>query len=235
MCYKFGFIREIGLAAGIAPSSEKRSVMQNHIGNRPSTPLARSMAALCGALAVAAGSALPASTETVLYSFCSKPSCDDGNNPVAGLIADGAVNLYGTTPAGGASGNGLVFRLSLGGIETVLHSFCSKPLCKDGHSPDAGLYADKHGNLYGTTASGGALNFGVVFELSPPIPPATAWQETVLHIFKGSDGGGPLAGLYADKHGNLYGTTALGGASGSGCGGSGCGTVFKITDAGFVP
>jgi uncharacterized repeat protein (TIGR03803 family) len=221
-----------------------------------------------------------------------------GAAPQADLVIDSGGNLYGTTPAGGATGNGVVFRLSLVGIETVLHSFCSKPLCRDGHSPVAGLHADKHGDLYGTTASGGAQDFGVVFELSPPIPPATArketvlysfkggpsdgndpeadliadgagnlygttfaggassaclggcgvafklsppippatlWKETVLHIFKGSDGGGPPAGLIADSSGNLYGTTELGGASGSGCGGSGCGTVFKIMGAGFAP
>jgi uncharacterized repeat protein (TIGR03803 family) len=38
---------------------------------------------------------------TVLYSFCSKPSCSDGANPDAGLIADSSGNLYGTTSLGG--------------------------------------------------------------------------------------------------------------------------------------
>ncbi len=40
--------------------------------------------------------------ETVLYSFCSVggSNCTDGSNPAAGLIADAAGNLYGTTESG---------------------------------------------------------------------------------------------------------------------------------------
>ena len=53
----------------------------------------------------------PGGTETVLYSFCRLPSCSDGAIPEAGLIADLAGNLYGTTVGGGASGNGEVFKL----------------------------------------------------------------------------------------------------------------------------
>lgn len=44
---------------------------------------------------------------------------------------------------------------------------------------------------------------------------------TVLHTFTGLDGNSPLAGLFRDSAGNLYGTTFYGGAFGSG-------TVFKI-------
>ena len=54
----------------------------------------------------------PSGTETVLYSFCSIPSCSDGAGPVAGLIADSAGNLYGTTRFGGASNSGVVFKLA---------------------------------------------------------------------------------------------------------------------------
>ena len=41
------------------------------------------------------------------------------------------------------------------------------------------------------------------------------------------DGGQPEAGLIFDAAGNLYGTTYLGGGSGS-CGGVDCGSVFKL-------
>jgi len=40
-------------------------------------------------------------TETVLYSFCSRPSCSDGGGPYAGLIFDALGNLYGATESGG--------------------------------------------------------------------------------------------------------------------------------------
>jgi uncharacterized repeat protein (TIGR03803 family) len=159
----------------------------------------------------------PGGTETVLYIFTGG---SDGANPFAGLIADSSGNLYGTTCCGGASRNGVVFKLTPGGTETVLHSFTGVP--SDGASPFAGLIADSAGNLYGTTAFGGASNSGVVFKLSP------GGTETVLYIFTGgSDGGTPYAGRYADSTGNLYGTTQVGGASGNG-------VVFKLTGTGFV-
>jgi uncharacterized repeat protein (TIGR03803 family) len=59
----------------------------------------------------------------VLYSFCSVANCTDGADPTAGLIADGAGNLYGTTYLGGADGDGVVFKLAPNGTETVLYSF----------------------------------------------------------------------------------------------------------------
>jgi uncharacterized repeat protein (TIGR03803 family) len=48
----------------------------------------------------------------MLYNFCSQPSCSDGVGPLAGLIADNSGALYGTTSAGGSSGNGTVFKLT---------------------------------------------------------------------------------------------------------------------------
>lgn len=49
-------------------------------------------------------------------------------------------------------------------------------------------------------------------------------QYKVLWSFGGApgDGSDPLSGLILDHHGNLYGTTFIGGANG-------CGTVFRIT------
>jgi uncharacterized repeat protein (TIGR03803 family) len=51
----------------------------------------------------------PSGTETVLHSFTGGA---DGGQPTAGLIQDPAGNLYSTTSAGGASGDGVVFRLT---------------------------------------------------------------------------------------------------------------------------
>jgi uncharacterized repeat protein (TIGR03803 family) len=52
---------------------------------------------------------VPSGTEKVLYSF---QGGNDGADPYASLIFDNAGNLYGTTAAGGANGDGTVFELT---------------------------------------------------------------------------------------------------------------------------
>jgi uncharacterized repeat protein (TIGR03803 family) len=103
----------------------------------------------------------------VLHSFTGGT---DGAYPEAGLIADMAGNLYGTTGGGGAAGQGTVFQLTPSGALNVLHSFTGG---SDGGRPAADLIADAAGNLYGTTVLGGANTScpggcGTVFELAAP-------------------------------------------------------------------
>lgn len=163
--------------------------------------------------------------ETVLYSFSGHP---DGAKPVAGLAIDRAGNLYGTTTAGGSSGNGTVFKLAIptvaGGewTEEVLYSFGTG---SDGAIPIAGVALDASGNLYGTTSAGGTHGDGTVFELSPS---ASGWTESILHHFElNSDGGVPYAGLLLDGNNTLFGATTEGGAGGQ----NGGGTVFELTNS----
>ena len=152
-------------------------------------------------------------TYTVLYSF----SGPDGAQPFASLVQDTEGNLYGTTLSGGTYNNGVVFKLSPDGTETVLHHFSGGA---DGGTPFAGLIQDSAGNLYGTAANGGASGSGTVFEIS-----ATG-AFTVLHSFAGgADGIGPQGGLIQDSKGNLFGTTFAGGASNHG-------VVFELNSAG---
>ena len=142
-----------------------------------------------------------AGNETVLYSFTGTGG--DGANPCGGLLRDRAGNLYGTTSSGGAFGLGTVFKVDPSGTETVLHSFSGSP---DGANPYAGLIQDRAGRLYGTTAQGGASNYGTVFKLDK------SGKETVLHSFTvGTDGGILYGGLVRDRKGKLYGTTNVGG------------------------
>ena len=138
--------------------------------------------------------------------------------PYGGLIRDSKGNLYGTTNGGGASGAGVVFKVDTSGNETVLYSFTGGA---DGGYPLAGVIRDSAGNLYGTTNGGGASGAGVVFKVD------TSGNETVLYSFTGgADGGFPLWVVLArDSAGNLYGTTAGGGASGAG-------VVFKVDTSG---
>jgi uncharacterized repeat protein (TIGR03803 family) len=171
-------------------------------------------------------------TESVLHSFTGGA---DGAGPVAGLIFDAArKNLYGTTPGGGASGDGTVFKLTPNSngswTESVLYSFTGKP---DGAFPYAGLIFDAAGkNLYGTTVHGGVVSpmcgdtCGTAFTLKPNSN--GSWTESVLYSFTDADGANPLAGLIFDTAGNLYGTTANGGTLAY-CSGFGCGVVFELT------
>src|SRR6266851_8410752 len=65
-------------------------------------------------------------SEIVLYSFRGKA---DGAYPGTTLLRDGVGNLYGTANQGGAFGVGVMFKLSLRGVLTVLHTLCSSPGC----------------------------------------------------------------------------------------------------------
>jgi uncharacterized repeat protein (TIGR03803 family) len=102
--------------------------------------------------------------------------------------------------------------VSTGYSFSILASFTGS----NGLHPVAGVTFDSSGNLFGTTARGGASNEGTVFEIAKG-PTAI----TTVASFNGSNGAVPLAGVTFDSSGNLFGTTQGGGASGEG-------TVFEI-------
>jgi uncharacterized repeat protein (TIGR03803 family) len=115
----------------------------------------------------------PAGEFTTTYNFCSQTNCSDGANPGAPLTVGLDGNLYGIAGGGGTLGIGAVFRLSLGGTLTVLHSFESgnaDGACWHGCSPS--LVQAPNGNLYGVTQSGGIFNpflaqeDGVLFQVT---------------------------------------------------------------------
>jgi len=173
-------------------------------------------------------------TKTVLYSFKGAAK-GDGASPDSLLIFDGEGNLYGTTPGGGATGNGTVFKLTrnLDGswTESLLYTFCSATKCSDGAAPFGDLIFDQTGNLYGTTGYGGLPKChgtcGTVFQLTPNSD--GSWTESVLYRFTGlQDGAHPISGLTFDTTGNLYGTTEIGGNRSTYCRHIGCGVVFQL-------
>jgi uncharacterized repeat protein (TIGR03803 family) len=109
-------------------------------------------------------------TEHMLHSFQDN---SDGGEPRSGLVFDSKGNLYGAATAGGTGEGGTIFRLRLTGdvwAFTTLYDFTGAP---DGAYPSGSLIFDAAGNLYGTTADGGAgqgcgnYGCGTVFELSP--------------------------------------------------------------------
>ena len=199
-------------------------------GNRVYTNVIVSAGTLVGVGGVAS-----AVQESILYSFGTGGS-KDGFQPFGSLIQGSDGNFYGTTNSGGGLlNNGTVFRLTPGGVETVVHSFNqpgSPTYGSDGFLPVAGLIEGSDGNFYGTTENGGPSNnvggTGTVFRIAP----ADNFAETVLYYFTGNggvkgstDGALPEAGLVQGSDGNFYGTTYLGGTYNQG-------TVFRVTPSG---
>jgi uncharacterized repeat protein (TIGR03803 family) len=109
--------------------------------------------------------------ESVLYNFAGGK---DGFTSNGSVIFDSLGNLYGATYFGGGTtdpacsavgGCGVVFRFDPQGHYTVLHTFKGA----DGANPQANLYMDQHGDIYGTTTAGGdpTCDCGVVFKITP--------------------------------------------------------------------
>jgi uncharacterized repeat protein (TIGR03803 family) len=159
---------------------------------------------------------------TMQYSFCAVSGCPDGSSPWFGLALDTNGALYGVTTTGGVYGYGTVFEITQGGTLITLHSFCASNGCADGSNPYAGLTLTANGDLYGTTANGGAFGGGTIFKITP------RGALTTLYSFSGGqDGNGPQAPLVQATDGYLYGTTYSGGSNGNG-------TIFKITPGGTL-
>jgi uncharacterized repeat protein (TIGR03803 family) len=113
----------------------------------------------------------PEGHEKTIYAF---QGSSDGAWPSAGLTADTAGNLYGTTESGGGGsctgGCGTVFELVRGTTEQVLYTFTGG---SDGAAPYGGVIVDVSGDIFGTTVTGGDVSHcdapdgcGVVFKLS---------------------------------------------------------------------
>jgi uncharacterized repeat protein (TIGR03803 family) len=164
----------------------------------------------------------PGGVLTTIYNFCAQTGCTDGYLPMGVTLAtDGS--FYGTTYAGGANGQGTVFKITIGGKLTTLYSFCALANCADGAIPLAGLTQAADGRLYGTTFGGAntgcsGYGCGTVFKIT------TAGQLTTLYAFPSS--GNPAGVLIQGRDGNLYGTET--GNAGS----SGASTIFKVSPAG---
>ncbi|MGA3075650.1 MAG: choice-of-anchor tandem repeat GloVer-containing protein [Bryobacteraceae bacterium] len=194
----------------------------------------------CAVLALCAGTAvaLSAQTFTTLHSFVGT----DGEYPAGVLIQGSDGNFYGTTGHGGANNDaGTVYKITPGGALTTLYNFCAlvnSNTCADGKAP-VGLVQAAKGEIYGTTSYGGSANnngdcsglgCGTIFEITPSGALTTLYAFCAQPVPVGgycTDGAFPQAAPVLGADGNFYGTTASGGASGSG-------TVFKITPGGTL-
>lgn len=139
-------------------------------------------------------------------------------------------NLYGSASFGGVSGCdgslgcGVLFKVTLAGVETVLYRFTGKA---DGAFPQD-LITDAAGNIYGET--GGSYlsgNGGTIFKLD-------ATGLTTLYTFpEGAAGTSPRWGLLRTAKGVFYGVTQFGGnTSNCAIGTVGCGVAFSVNAQG---
>jgi uncharacterized repeat protein (TIGR03803 family) len=151
----------------------------------------------------------------ILYAFGAGGG-NDGCYPVGvGPRVKGV--LYGTTKNGGQYGGGTVFQIAADGTETILHAFGND---NDGAAPYAGLTPGPDGTLYGTTAAGGAGQWGTIFKITPGGAYATLYAFT-----NQADGGFIAGGVVIDKLGSVYGTASEGGVNQNG-------TIFRVAPDG---
>ena len=158
-------------------------------------------------------------TQTVIHAFTGE---DDGSGPGARVTVDGAGNVYGMAPTGGAYGLGTIYKIRQGQngawVLKVIHAFTGGA---DGATGSAGRMILRHGDLYGAATTGGTYGSGVVFELTPT--QVGEWDFRTIYSFRGQpDGSFPYGALLFDSSGNIYGTTYYGGANN-------IGAVYQLT------
>ncbi len=177
-------------------------------------------------------------TEKILHTFTAKlvpGGGANGGSPWAGIVFDGAGNIYGTTFDGGyldvwPGSTGTVFKLAPsdkgGYLEKVLWSFWPP----NGEIPYSSLILDSAGKLYGTTSYGGPawgpyvgdnVGYGVAFEGNPsaavttttltslPNPSTYGQAVTFTAVVTSSAGAPPDGGTVYFVH-YFHGQTTLG-------------------------
>lgn len=113
----------------------------------------------------------PAGSLTTLYSFCARSGCMDGFQPTGPLLQGTDGDFYGMTVSDGPDGNGTVFRITPGGLFTVLQNLTG--------SADTGFdafFQGTDGSLYAPTYGGGTNGDGTIYSLSLGLGP---FVETV--------------------------------------------------------
>jgi uncharacterized repeat protein (TIGR03803 family) len=160
----------------------------------------------------------PTGAESVLYSFGA--STKDGASPNSLLLGFVDGNFHGTTNAGGAYGDGSVFKMTPAGVETILYSFGASTT--DGQSPSDLLQASD-GNLYGTTYFGGNFAGGTLFKVTPTGTMTvlyasfgyfTTGSSCAGDAFNPANGASPI-GMTLSSNSVFYGFTTGGACSGT--------------------
>jgi uncharacterized repeat protein (TIGR03803 family) len=143
----------------------------------------------------------------------------NGYRPQAGLTADAAGNLYGTTRGNGqatmATGGGTVFMLVNDAVRTF-KTVASFRAVYDQYSPwcpSGGVVVDAAGNLFGVAAGGGAeRSYGAVYKIAND---SARSVSIVMSFNRQGNGAYPDGTLAIDRSGTLYGASQLAWGPGS--------------------
>jgi len=161
----------------------------------------------------------------------------DGASPNSSLVlgADGA--FYGVAAFGGPNGQGVIFRITTGGVltrltsyggtyEVLVHQPGPPPTATIAETETITLTAAADGSFYGTTEGKatqtglGAIpqtDFGSIFHLTQSGTLTTLHSFTVPDVnHRNADGASPIGALLIGPNGHLYGTGSAGGESGAG-------------------
>jgi parallel beta-helix repeat protein len=135
----------------------------------------------------------------------------NGYRPQAGLTADAAGNLYGTTRGNGqatiAAGGGTVFMLAndAGRTFKTLAAFRAGYDQYNPWLPSGRVVVDAAGNLFGVAAGGGAeRSYGAVYKIAND---SVRSVSIVMSFNRQGNGGYPDGTLAIDRSGTLYGAS----------------------------
>jgi uncharacterized repeat protein (TIGR03803 family) len=168
--------------------------------------------------------AATAQTYTDLYTY---PNTDNNTSGITypSVLSQGQDgNLYSTIETNGTT-YGSVYKMTTSGTPpTLLYSFCAEkaPCALTGGYPEGGVTLGFDGNLWGTTAGGGAHGAGTVFKLTP------AGALTSVYSFANAkDDSAPIYTVIQGQDGNMYGVSEeqYAGQAGS---------FFKLTTKGKI-
>ena len=153
-------------------------------------------------------------TEQTIHTF---GNVSDGGTPYAGLSFDAQGNLFGATTQGPGSGGGTFFELTPSNGSWSFNTIYSVPGWGiSGEFRTA--YLDTSDNIYGTTHCDGQYSSGSVYELQRS---GSTYNYVDLYDFTGgTDGLYVFSNPAFDAHGNIFGTTNVGG--------SGYGVVWEV-------
>ncbi len=158
-------------------------------------------------------------------------SNDDGAFTFAPVVQGTDGSLYGVTVNGGLNGNGTIFKLTIAGVYTVLHTF--SPLNdfgtnSDGANSNAGLIQGADGSFYGTATGGGLNGEGTIFKITPDGAFTTLVNfDPVTATSTNNSGALPNSSLIQATDGNFYGMANSGGVYANG-------SIYRITPGGTL-